>query len=534
MNKILSPTSLLIIIIAIGSFLRFYNPFWDQGLFLHPDERLFVNASTLSLPLSLKEFFSPSSPLNPHMFYYGSLLLYMYKLVSLISPFSFLITSRIISALFSALTIGIVFGIGKELFSKKIGLLASIFFAFAVGSIQYAHFNTTESSLIFLLSTITYIDILSVKKKNIFFLVLSCVFVAIATAIKITGLTFGVSPFLAFLLFFERGIVWKKILQWTTISLIVATTLFILLTPYQWIDFKEFQSQQSYMQAVTYGVFKPPFVIIYQNSIPYIYQLIQVLPFDFGFFSFPLSLIGLILLLKKLLKQWRNELLILFIFIFPIPYFLWSGLWFAKYARYYLLLLPFLSVWAAYALKGLNKYIAMFLVFFVVVNALLFFRLYTTQNTRIAASLWIYQHLPYHATIATEHWDDTLPLRLPLFDGSYTNVQLKVYDDETPGKFNQLSDTLSHADYLILSSRRVYVSIQNNPNKYPLTNHFYSLLFSNKLGYEKIYDISFSPFFFSDNFADETFQSYDHPPVLIFKNIAHFPPEQIFKLISTR
>ena len=60
---------------------------------------------------------------------------------------------------------------------------------------------------------------------------------------------------------------------------------------------------------------------------------------------------------------------------------------------------------------------------------------------------------------------------------------------------------------------------------------FYKLLFEEKLGYMLEKKFVNYPFYFSDDFADESFQSYDHPPVIIFENVKKFDFEQIYDLI---
>ncbi len=522
----------LLCILFVGSFLRFLNPLWDNGLFLHPDERLFVNASNLSLPTNVWQFFSPLSPLNPHMFYYGSLLLYIYKLISLVSPFSFLITSRLISGIFSSITIGLVYAIGVRLFSKKIGLLSSIIFAFAVGSIQYAHFNTTESSLLFLLSLITCIDILAVQKKRASLLIASLACVGIAGSIKITGIFFGISSLLALLLLIKEKVTLRKTGINFLLGLLLCGFLYCILSPYEFIDAKDFLTQQSYMQAVTYGVFKPPFVIIYENTPAYLYQLLHVFPFIFGFVSFPLSLIGAGFLIHHILRHKTKQLILLFLFIFPVCYFAWSGAWYAKYARYYLFLLPFLSVWAGYIVGKVQiRYMAIILAI-ICLNGLVFSRIYLTENTRVSASQWIENNLFNESFIATEHWDDALPLTIPSATKKFTHLTLPVYDVETEKKINSIAITVANADYIILSSRRVYASILVNARQYPQTALFYKDLFSGGLGFKEIYQATNYPFGFPDDFADETFQSYDHPPVIIFANRQHFSANTILSILG--
>ena len=39
-----------------------------------------------------------------------------------------------------------------------------------------------------------------------------------------------------------------------------------------------------------------------------------------------------------------------------------------------------------------------------------FFTIYLRPNTRVAASRWIYDHVPVDSVVANEHWDWGLPL----------------------------------------------------------------------------------------------------------------------------
>lgn len=531
-NKI---TILLLIIIILGSIFRLYNLDWDNSHYLHPDERLYVNNSNITLPKTLSEFLSPESSLNPKMFYYGPLPLYLYKLVNIyiLPATSFLLVSRLISALFSILTIPLIFLIGEKLFSKKVGLLSALVFTCSVGSIQYAHFNTTESFLVFFLSAIIFLSINVVKEKKYYNFALLGILLGCSYATKITGLIFGIMPGLAFLilLFTKKHLI--KICLWGFILLLLTIITGAILAPYQMIDFPHFWQEQEYMQGVIQGKYKPPFVIIYEKTIPYIYPLIFNLPFTFGFLSFPLSLIGLIILLKKFMAS--KSTLLLLIIVFPILYFLWVGGWYAKYSRYYILLFPFLSIWAGLALSKFKKIYLLILIPLLIINALLFFRIYLYPNTRVSASFWIYQNIPTRSIIATEHWDDPLPLNPTNNDQIkfFTNNQLAVYDPDSKEKITALSTTLATSDYFIISSRRVYFSIFQNPQTYPYTINFYKLLFNGDLGFNKIKEFNFYPFFISDDVAEETFQSYDHPPVLIFQNNKKLSAEEIQEKITS-
>lgn len=533
--KINKEKIILILILLFGAFFRLYNLNWDQGHYLHPDERLYVNASSISLPKTIAEFFSPQSPLNPNMFYYGTFPLYIYKIVnSIILPhIDFTIISRLVSSIFSILTIPIIFFIGKNVFSKKIGILSAFIFAFSAGSIQHAHFNTTESILAFLLSLIILCSIHMLKQKKYILACLLGILIGEAYATKITGLTFLIIPLISFTYIYLKEKKISKIIILIIAFFSAAIISGFIFAPYQIIDYQQFSSEQNYMQGVTYGKDKPPFTIIYENTIPYVYQVTKILPFTFGFASLPLALLGFYLILKKFFKEKTKHHLYIFLTAYPILYFLWSGAWFAKFSRYYILLFPFLSIWAAYFLSKLKIKYILILLSLIAINGILFMRIYLQENTRIQASEWIYANVPNQSRIAGEHWDDGLPIPLSsTFGKDFIKSEITVYDQDSQEKISKLSEDLSQNDYFIISSRRVYYSILRNEEKYPLTSNFYKLLFNEKLGYKLEKSFTNYPFYFSDDFADETFQSYDHPPVYIFKNTGRLPANEIRSFIN--
>lgn len=534
MKTLNKKTILLFFITLLGGFFRFYNLNWDQGHYLHPDERLYGNASNISFPKSLSEFLSPNSPLNPHMFYYGSFPLYLYKLVNVfILPFlSFDLTGRIFSAFFSIISIVIIYRIGKNLIGEKAGIFSAIIFAFSAGSIQHAHFDTTESVLVFFQSLIILLSIKLIQKKSLNLLIILGVLVGLSFATKIIGLTFAFFPLIAIGYLFFKEKTRSRLIAFTILFGFLAILIGVLFTPYQLIDYSSFKREQDFMQSVIYGKDKPPFTIIYEGSLPYIYPIISVLPFSFGFISLPLALLGLFWIIKSHKKNFILSL----ISIYPLLYFLWAGAWYAKFSRYYIILFPFLALWAGYALSKLPRKVVTILLVVIVLNGAFFIKIYLSPNPRIQASAWIYQNLSTNQTISGEHWDDNLPLPLPGISNmlSYNMIQLEVYNPDSPEKISQLARLLTQSDYFIISSRRVYQSILNNKKLYPYTSNFYKQLFAHRLGFVLEKKFTNYPYFFSDDFADESFQSYDHPPVLIYKNQKHLNPEQLTPLIKNK
>lgn len=307
---------------------------------------------------------------------------------------------------------------------------------------------------------------------------------------------------------------------------------------------------------------------------------------------------------NKTSKQSKQELLkptphfgIILIISWIAFLFFYQGAQFSKAMRYFAPIYPFLAIMAAYFahqllavkknhwLSGLftgkhtntgllnlsnNQVLAHKKIFIIALLILIypvsFLSIYSRPHTRVTASAWIYKNIPPGSTLATEHWDDGLPLPLPSFTSSlptFTSVSLPLYDPDTPEKWEKIIPLLKRADYILLTSNRLYGSITSVPQRYPITNRYYRNLFNGSLGFEKIAEftsrpniplpnIQFSifnfqfktphicltpPFFsyglvampsqqcplpgisFVDDYADETFTVYDHPKVIIFKKV---------------
>jgi YYY domain-containing protein len=172
-----------------------------------------------------------------------------------------------------------------------------------------------------------------------------------------------------------------------------------------------------------------------------------------------------------------------------------------------------------------------------VLYAFAFSSIYGRQNSRIAASRWMYQNLPQGSVLANEHWDDWLPIGgLDGYtsygdQGMFQSVEMRNYEDDTPDKLNQMVDNLVQADFIVLSSNRLYDSIPRLPMRYPMTTRYYDLLFSGQLGFKRVAEFTSYPTLFGiqvpDQAAEESFSVYDHPRVQIFQKTADFDPGKV-------
>jgi YYY domain-containing protein len=240
--------------------------------------------------------------------------------------------------------------------------------------------------------------------------------------------------------------------------------------------------------------------------------------------------------------------------------FLWQGLQYVQSMRYLLPLYPVLCMMAAWLLWRLAdkanqwstevggrrrlarycRWAAYGLMTVVLVGTMLwgwgFLAIYRRPLSRITASEWIYANIPPGSVIANEHWDDGLPLRVDGKDGfgsfgyhglsSSSDGSMQMYGEDTPEKREQLYQWLNEADYIVLSSNRLWGSIPRLPMRYPMTTLYYKLLFEGKLGFEQALRVtSFPTIFgisFDDSKAEEAFSVYDHPEVRIFRKTSAY------------
>ena len=526
----------VLFITLVGGFLRFYNLSWDLGLTFHADERKIANAVT---KISLFK------QLNPGFFTYGGFTTYLYRAVGEILTFitkdsswvthwgKINLIGRFISALVSSLTIPLVYITGKRLFSKKVGIIASVLIAFSPSLIQTAHFAVTESFLTFFVILIL-LSSLNLKQSSLKKYIKSGFLLGISIAAKTAALSFLVIPVTACILWTKKKTFWKRSLLFLAL-LGTAILVFTIFSPYTFLDWEKFMESMKYESRVVTGKLSVPYTLQFTNTFSYLFQL-KNLFWQFG----PATVLGIlgIIWLFFILRDKKEKKMIVFL-IFPVAYFLYVGSWHTKFIRYMVPLLPFFGISAAYFLSKmrgfsirLEKVLTFTIIFSSIVWGLAFFSIYLRPQTRITASEWIYQNIPEDSKIYTEHWDDSLPVNLPKSNrGKYEIEELTIYEPDNSQKIDYFSEKLSEGNYIILSSRRLWGTLINLEEKYPITSRYYKLLFSGKLGYQKVAEFSSYPkvlgIQINDDSSEETFQVFDHPTIYIFKNTKFLSSEEI-------
>ncbi len=325
------------------------------------------------------------------------------------------------------------------------------------------------------------------------------------------------------------------------VALGAAALAFALSNPFSLIEFRAFAGNLFAQNAMVSGVMDAPYTRQYAGTLPYLYFMRESSQWGLGW---PLGLVawaGFAWCAYRALRR-RAGVAEWVMLAWAVPYFAITGLFHAKFLRYMAPLLPFLLVMGAGMLMALRDRMnhrwgktgriawaggLALLVGFTAAWAVAFTGIYRQEHPWLQASRWIYSNVPDGATLLTEAWDDALPLRMDEIPDrppvrEYVQVELPLWDEDTPEKLDTLAAELSAGDYVILATNRLYRPIQNQPRRYPMASQYYRMLLSGELGYEPAAEFSAYPriggLVIPDDNADESFTVYDHPRVMIFAN----------------
>ena len=587
---------LLIAATALG--LRLYGLGWDEGNLFHPDERsIYMRADCMYLTLTddptwqscanrdfpLDEPGIPSpgtffnaerSPLNPHWFPLGSVLIYVLVGVQAglglfmdnVGLNDLAMAGRILTALADTGSVLLLYVLGRRLYGRGVGLLASTLGAFTAVSIQLTHFYRPEPFIILLaLGAIWFM--LGVLERGRWrdHLGLGAM-VGLSFALKASSLpllapvalTYGILAWRAWS-FYRQMLPVVAVLEVAgrgIIAGVLAFAVFALLQPYALLDFHKFFGDLGREAEIARTASLVPYTLQYVGSTPGWYELRQTSLWALGL---PLGLVAWAGLLLSLGRAWwqprQGELLLL---AWVVPSFLIVATFEVKFLRYIAPVLPVMVLlgsrwlvsaytWAAPRSILLRRTALMSIGLVVLATGfygLAFTGVYGRTHPAVQASDWVNANVQPGASIVTDnHWDEGFPNL-----GGYRVTQLPMYEGDTISKLGSVTVELARADYLMAYSNRPYGSIARVPERYPLSSSYYQLLFNGGLGYEleqafatypSLLGASFvhDPFTragltqpvslpgadpggvtFNLGYADENVTNYDHPLVLVFRN----------------
>ena len=580
----------LIGITLLGFVLRLYGLNWDAGSSFQPDERqILFHVTALGWPKSFAQFLDPvNSPLNPHFFAYGSFPLYLLALLGHILAHFFpaigdfanlTLVGRVLSALFDSGTVLVTGCLALFLaddftptrrYAWAFAFLSATLVAFTPFQLQLSHFYAVDSVLLFFiaLSMLACVALVNTDAPVRWSLVAGLGF-GLAMATKFSAAPLIVPLFVAVLLrWSRRGLL--SALSAFLLSIAITGLAFLIAMPYALLDFSNFVQQVRDQGDLARGAVVLPYTVQFAGTRPYIYEIQNMVLWGLGLMLGLAAIAGLCWLFWRVWKREASPWLVVLSWV--IVYFAITGSFYVKYMRYMLPIYPFLTLMAAALLLALARYagakmnsgnwnfpkrLLAFLPYIAIAivlvgtmfQGLALLNVYSQPNTRIQASRWIYSHVRPGSVLTYEQWDDPLPFPV---DGKSPDIYrqatyldankqpqtgLDLYGADTVQKAQMLANLLPTVDVLTMATDRLDKSIPRLPAQYPLTIHYYQLLFSGKLGFHLVAQFENHPNLFGisldDSGADESYSVFDHPHVRIFERDNPYPytSSQLYQLL---
>ncbi|MHB1318681.1 MAG: hypothetical protein ACYCYF_08705, partial [Anaerolineae bacterium] len=378
-----------------------------------------------------------------------------------------------------------------------------------------------------------------------------------------------------------RHVVWESLRGLIAAGWAVLLT-FVVLEPYALIDLTTFIQDVSTESMMVRGTLDLPYTRQYAGTIPYLYQATQVLRWSLGpllgaaGFGGAAYALGCLAHLRQA-RRWRLLLSQAIPVVWFAVYFGLTGAFHTKFLRYMLPVTPLLCLWGAALLMALMRQrravwrdLGRGLVIVTLAGSALytvaFLHIYATVHPWVQATEWICAQVPPNSVLMIEHWDQPLPIVQGVGTHDcwrdYSIVTFPAYDTDSPEKRAGLVAMLQTADYVLLSSNRLYGSIARLPERYPDTSLYYRRLFAEELGFELVYFAQvypqLGPFRLIDDtltapglkvpqllategrrstdlvlgFADESYSVYDHPLPLVFRRVSELSTEQMTERLT--
>jgi len=538
-----SPRLWLWIVLLLAAGLRLANINWDDNRHFHPDER----AVTMAV---MRLSFSPLQ-LDPDFFAYGSLPIYMAKItssvVAWVDPWAATydginLNGRRMSAFIGTLTVLLTMLLGGRLYDRRTGILAGFLLAACVLHIQNSRFLTVDVTLTFFvtLALLQLVKLVRDGRRATFIWAGVCIGLAVATK-------FSAMPLLAPLGIAALYRWWAEgrllpVAGWTFAAILAGVAAFALAEPYIIINFDRVYRDIFEQSQMVRNAGLMPFTTQYIGTPKYLYEIEQLVLWCM---APPLGLAALWATLARPAHAVRHRRPDEFVILaWVVPFFLVTGWFEVKFPRYLLPIYPFMAIWAAewllrkYRQGGVFGRLALpTVVVGTALAALAFTSLYTRPHTVIAASEWVFRHVPPGSKILTQDWDEGFPMPLPGHrPQGYDVVPFGYYErPDSPAKMLRLSEQLASSDYIAFQTKRLYGALTMAPERFPLSNNYFHRLFAGDLGYTLIHEVASRPSLFGFEFptelADESLSVYDHPKVLIFRNDEKLEANELFERI---
>ncbi|MBK9061762.1 MAG: glycosyltransferase family 39 protein [Acidobacteria bacterium] len=535
----------LAVVFLLAAAVRVVGLDFDQNHFFHPDERA-IGEAIVHL-----SFFPPQ--LNPHFFAYGSFPFYVTRAASsalaavtrrewFASYDGVIHVGRFLSALWGALTCVLVALLGRRWYGEAAGLLAGGLLACSVLHVQTSHFAATDVALTFMVLLALVCDSRFANRGRARDALLAGAATGLALATKASAAPLLLPLALAAFLSVAASRRWGRGVSLAALAFAAALGAFALGEPYAFLDFREFWRSISEQGAMVRHAGLLPYTNQYVGVPHFLYEGKELVLWTLG------PLLGLAALWatgSKLATFRRFRPGEWVVASFLVPYVLITCTFEVKFPRYLLPVYPILALWTAAwltekaAASRAGRILRAAVAAGAAVWTLAFLAIYTRPHSAVTASRWFHENVPEGTRVLEQDWDEGFPFSFPGSPAErYPIVMFGFYEPDSAAKIAKLAKELAAADRVVLQTKRLYGAVTRAPDKFPLTNRAFRLLFAGDLGFTLTRSFASRPALFGlelpDELADESLSVYDHPKILLFENREKLAADEIEARLLTR
>jgi YYY domain-containing protein len=442
-----APVLILLAILALATALRVTGLVWDDNSHIHPDERFLTMVETsIQPPGSLGEYFNTDeSTFNPHnvghgFFVYGTFPIFLVRIVGeLLTKTGYdeiQLVGRAVSALFDVVSVYLIFLIAMRLYRRRVALLAALFASLSVLLIQHSHFFVVDPMANTFILTGLYFAIRVYDTGRLSDYLIFGVSLGLSVASKISAAPLaGMVALAAFARLLQtREEDRRRQILLTAGYLFAAAVLSVLIfrvfQPYafqgpSFFDVginPKWQANMSEIQSMNRGDTDAPYALQWANRPPILFSLKNLVLWGLGL---PLGIVAWLAwgwaLWESVRGKWQRHFIPV---VWTGAHFIWQSIGFTPSMRYQMPIYPTLALmaawglwhawdrakevreeWRRYAQIGVGV-VAGITTLWTAVWALAFTGIYTRPVTRVAATRWIYSHIPAAVNIMVDIEDD--------------------------------------------------------------------------------------------------------------------------------
>lgn len=589
---------------------RLIQPDWYADRQFHPDERWLISTVT---PLVWPELPGKATGDSAGL-QYGSFPLYMVaaakSIAAMMGYANTLIVARSLTGIVDTLSVLLIFALGVQLYNRGVAAITATFVAFTPLHIQLSHFFSVDPWVALFAIVTLYACAKIYQTQSFKWSIVSGLGYAFALACKTGALPLALPIVIAhYWHCFDASLTASQkrraILQATyfliTVGLISIIAFLIIMPIWSADDWEKFFQNQSAQQDILVkgapdGV---PFVRQYWDT-NWFFHIRNLVLYYQGYLLGTLSVIAvfsgilaIIVTLEKKLNFFndsKNQIVSacqahhdveryyfasVLIVSWIVPYYIIIGIMsFAKFARYLLPILPFLALLAAAfidqlaikfsrnkAVSRLVKTVTALSIIITSAFGVAYIGTYLKPHPWIETSEWMLNGgiatqitengISRKTVIYNETWADDLPIDVKAGNTSlYDNRKLNIVEWDSLNKLDEIVQTLSQADVIILADSRGYGTYLRQQFRFPLTYAYYEILMTQpemlgfSLAHQSYNHIKLFGFIALNdsriltnaqwNWADESFTLYDRPHAFIFKKNRIIAPQQLKSVLEMR